>query len=882
MIAKAYAGLLSAIYDGNSSNFTPRNFKTVLGRCQPLFSGYGQQDSQEFLSFLIDGLHEDLNRIHKKPYIENPDSDDKTVHDPEAIRILGDTFRDNHRKRNDSVAMDLFSGFYKNTMVCPICDKVSVTFDPYAQVTLQLPVENTWQHPVFFAPLHDNPVTVEVDIDKNSSIAQLKDYVAERVPGARAENLVMAEEYGDRFYKVFENAEVISEANIQSADKLWVFELDDSPTNWPPVENKKPKNTLRLGFGMTNSNAAELPSMDSKYADRMAVPIIHRMKSGHGSRPQMSLWPSFILVTREEAKDYELILRKIFQKIETMTTRPLFEDGDLSDDQDTQEPSVPETNDEAPEESKVQARSVEGDEDLVDISMTDSSKDPKPSSEQAGVPNALKMRRRPKSKVLDPAYYIDQDFRNLFDIGIFANKTDIVPGGFNYVPDGTRVPSLESRIPQLQCQSRRPSCSSWTSRGSGRWDRESPHDSEDELSMSRPEINVQSVSDSLHENSAASSEEESAPQERTAHRSLGDRLSRPSKFGKVIREYSRNGKKRLQRSKSRGALDDDYILRLGEGLVLDWSAQGFDQLFGGSDADDPRGQSTNLERPTVPDPELDARRARRADRRKQGVFLDECFSETAKSEVLSEENAWYCSRCKELRRATKTLEIWTVPDILIVHLKRFSAQSRLRDKIDILVDFPVEGLDMRGKVGLPEDKSLTYDLFAVDNHFGGLGGGHYTAAVKSPLDKEWYEYNGKVSQLLIVHDTRLTLMQTRLSTQHRHRVSSTSVPTCCSTDVAQMARLVLHTYKIWLKMLMMTGLDLRRPQVHAWKAIMIRLVKQPWLKTRAQLLKAWLLTESKLDSKRKLTRSMLPLLTEARKWMKASAWTTTLNKCSRA
>ena len=134
---------------------------------------------------------------------------------------------------------------------------------------------------------------------------------------------------------------------------------------------------------------------------------------------------------------------------------------------------------------------------------------------------------------------------------------------------------------------------------------------------------------------------------------------------------------------------------------------------------------------------------KRSARKKNGISLQECFEETGKTEVLSEDNAWYCGRCKELRRATKKLEIWTVPDILILHLKRFASASRMRDKIDVLVDFPTEDLNLDGKVGLPEGKSLVYDLFAVDNHYGGLGGGHYTAYAQNFFDKQWYEYNGK-------------------------------------------------------------------------------------------------------------------------------------------
>jgi ubiquitin C-terminal hydrolase len=51
---------------------TPRDFKRVIGRFAPQFTGYSQHDSQELLAFLLDGLHEDLNRIHSKPITEIP------------------------------------------------------------------------------------------------------------------------------------------------------------------------------------------------------------------------------------------------------------------------------------------------------------------------------------------------------------------------------------------------------------------------------------------------------------------------------------------------------------------------------------------------------------------------------------------------------------------------------------------------------------------------------------------------------------------------------------------------------------------------------------------------------------------------------------------
>lgn len=52
-------------------------FQYSVGRFAPQFSGYQQQDSQELMAFLLDGLHEDLNRIKKKPYVELKDADDR-------------------------------------------------------------------------------------------------------------------------------------------------------------------------------------------------------------------------------------------------------------------------------------------------------------------------------------------------------------------------------------------------------------------------------------------------------------------------------------------------------------------------------------------------------------------------------------------------------------------------------------------------------------------------------------------------------------------------------------------------------------------------------------------------------------------------------------
>merc|ERR1712241_86032 len=82
-LAEEYAGLLRELWSGQNKSVAPRTFKKTLAQFSPRFTGYQQQDSHEFLAFLLDGIHEDLNRIKKKPYIELKHADgrpDSTVY----------------------------------------------------------------------------------------------------------------------------------------------------------------------------------------------------------------------------------------------------------------------------------------------------------------------------------------------------------------------------------------------------------------------------------------------------------------------------------------------------------------------------------------------------------------------------------------------------------------------------------------------------------------------------------------------------------------------------------------------------------------------------------------------------------------------------------
>lgn len=102
----------------------------------------------------------------------------------EAIAKLASEHWDIYKKRNDSAVADLFGGLYQSTLVCPECEKVSITFDPFMDLTLPLPVENVWSKEIFFIPKDDSKgklLKIPVEMDKNGSIKSLKEYVGKKM-----------------------------------------------------------------------------------------------------------------------------------------------------------------------------------------------------------------------------------------------------------------------------------------------------------------------------------------------------------------------------------------------------------------------------------------------------------------------------------------------------------------------------------------------------------------------------------------------------------------------------------------------------------------------------------------------------------------------------
>lgn len=128
----AYAELMKEMWLGSKSVVEPVSFKKQLGTFSPQFSGYHQHDAQEVIGFLLDGIHEDLNRVKERPYVEDKDCDG-TRDEEDAI----DNWK-NYLTRNKSLIVDMFQGQLRNTCKCLKCGHVNIRFEPFMYLSLPI------------------------------------------------------------------------------------------------------------------------------------------------------------------------------------------------------------------------------------------------------------------------------------------------------------------------------------------------------------------------------------------------------------------------------------------------------------------------------------------------------------------------------------------------------------------------------------------------------------------------------------------------------------------------------------------------------------------------------------------------------------------------
>jgi len=219
-VAEQYGELVRAAFSNDYRVVAPREFKRVIGEFAPQFMGYQQQDSQELLAFLLDGLHEDLNRIKVKPYIENKESDGR-----EDNLVANETW-DMYKRRNNSIIVDLLQGQYKSKLICPSCNRTSITFDPFMYLTVPLPTEKFKIQPITWVPGDGKTIKqYGIKVPKRGDVADLKQKIGS-VFNVDPKWLVLSDNWKEKVHRICRDTDPIM--NLRGTVDIWAYYVPPS------------------------------------------------------------------------------------------------------------------------------------------------------------------------------------------------------------------------------------------------------------------------------------------------------------------------------------------------------------------------------------------------------------------------------------------------------------------------------------------------------------------------------------------------------------------------------------------------------------------------------------------------------------------------------
>ena len=174
-IAFIYRKLLEDLWKGDENAINPSYFKNIFAQFVKKFSGYAQQDSNEFLIYLLDKIHEDLNSVSKKPYIEIEEKG-KDESDEDASKRWWEM----HLLRENSIIVDLFQGQFKSTITCNYCNRIAVSFDSYMFLSLPIPSGKYEINIKYLGYEINNCFNFKIPITENTTVLNIIDIIEKK------------------------------------------------------------------------------------------------------------------------------------------------------------------------------------------------------------------------------------------------------------------------------------------------------------------------------------------------------------------------------------------------------------------------------------------------------------------------------------------------------------------------------------------------------------------------------------------------------------------------------------------------------------------------------------------------------------------------------
>ena len=127
-------------------------------------------------------------------------------------------------------------------------------------------------------------------------------------------------------------------------------------------------------------------------------------------------------------------------------------------------------------------------------------------------------------------------------------------------------------------------------------------------------------------------------------------------------------------------------------------------------------------------------------KRRGAMTLVDCLVEFSKDEILTDPT-WKCPGCGKLVKARKKMDIWKVPPLLLIHLKRFYYLQCSSGKLTNRIEYPTTDLDISSYVSSPQKEPPLYNLFAKIDHEGDISAGHYSTLTRNRKSGNWHKFD---------------------------------------------------------------------------------------------------------------------------------------------
>lgn len=522
---------------------------------------------------------------------------------------------------------------------------------------------------------------------------------------------MVTEVFSDKIYKIFMDYDLV--ASIGRGDIIHIYQLPG------PVPKPKPQPKHSYSFRRRLSSTSDEENDDDADENELIIfPVYCEAVQAESSSSNQFGGPMVLGLPRKDLTNLDVLYRLIAEHVERYAAMKLFEEA-------RQQSSV----------AQEQPNGVESDVSMPDSDATAMEVDTASPRPQQPIHTAAAVTAA-GGRCMEP-------MANLFTIKVFSDNhysrsyEDIMPVGMGYSTQ--RMTDLSTRVKEEQDQLT--AYEEQQAAKAAALDRENS-DVDMTAATATPDATMQETEegDNVAEEEKLKEEEEDEDedevvgdasaeytQETSSKKNSGSGFivspASSSKRSSPIEQHNSSSTKQVRRPPK-------TIIRQGEGIVLEWSAKKAQQVFGTSKSKYRNEETVNgdawKDYADLGDPNAQEDKGPPKE-----VTLSDCLNEFTREEQLSEEDLWYCPRCKTHQQASKKFDLWHMPEIVVVHLKRFSHTRTWRDKIDAFIDFPIKGLDLTDRVqGAadaedidPKDR-LVYDLYGVDNHFGGMGGGH--------------------------------------------------------------------------------------------------------------------------------------------------------------